>query len=158
MGLAQMSAIAPGRKLKRGYVDEINARKRFLPQIYAQKKSDEFQDRRLAQEDERLGIEEDIAHQARKKNRLAQNLGYANIGLTGALGAYNAAGQPSFDDIAGLFGSGGDDIIGGFGVGDPGMLPGAGLSSVIKPEDIFGFGGGIFEGLADEIIDWSGIF
>lgn len=116
MGLAQMSALGGGRGFRRPYVAEINARKKFLPQLYAEKKRQEqsdrmwgLQQRGLAQEKKlglaNLDIQKDIAHEARKRNKLAQNLGFANLGLSGAMGAYDIAGQPSLSDFSDWFSS-----------------------------------------------------
>lgn len=169
MGLAQMQALGSGRGFRRPYVDEINARTPYLPQLYAQKRSQEHQDRMwgleqrgLAQNKKfqtaELNLREDMAKEARKRNRLAKNLGYAQLGVAGGLGLYDAMGQPSLSDIGSFFtgsGGGGELLdIGGFGVGDPGILP-----------EVEGFGGGgydLFGGIlgdaVSEIVDWGGIF
>jgi hypothetical protein len=150
MSLQQMSALGGGRGFKRNYVEEINARKRYLPQLYGMKEAERSRKQNLglqqrgfaqdqevlaqnrerlgiekdryAQEQDRLGLErdrfaqerafglsqqslaEDAAHEARKRNKQAQNLGLANIGLGAGLGLYDAFGQPSFSDIGGWIG------------------------------------------------------
>ena len=98
MGLAQMGALSGGQRFKRPYVEEINARTPYLPQLYAQKKTDEYNDKmyglkekELAQDREfglkNLSMMEDAQSEMKKRNKLARNMGYANIGIGTALGA-----------------------------------------------------------------------
>jgi hypothetical protein len=46
MGLTQMSALGGGRGFKRPYVEEINARKRYLPQLYGMKEAETIRNER----------------------------------------------------------------------------------------------------------------
>ena len=100
MGLEQMSAISPGSRYKRPYVDEINARTPYLPMLYQQKKQDEYRDKMYSLDEEKLAqdrefglknldMQRDIQEEAKKRNKLARNLGYANIGLGAGLGVLN---------------------------------------------------------------------
>lgn len=164
MGLAQMAALGGSRKMRRPYVEEINRRTPYLPQLYAQKKQKEqsnrmwgLQQQGLAQERKmglaNLDIQRDIAHEARKKNRIAQNLGFANLGLSAALGGYEAMGQPSLSDVGDWFSPsdiydvgeiadfGGEQMLGGF-------YEGAGGGGD------FWSGGGLYEGALEDIIGW----
>ena len=161
MGLAQMSALGPGRKMKRPYVEEINRKKQFLPQLAGLAQEKKYQaertglaERRLAQ-DKKFGLEnlrmrEEMAHQARKKQRLAQNLGYANLGLQGVLGGYEALGQPSLPSLS--------DIGGWFDFGDDTMdfSSGMNLADAMGGMDPVGTGSDWFggEGYFGDIIDW----
>ena len=163
MGIAQMGALSGGRKFRRPYVEEINARTPYLPQLYGQKKAQQHRDRMyglgqrgLAQEKEfglkELGLREDMAHEARKKNRYAQNLGYANLGLAGAFGAYDAMGQPSISDIGDWFSP--SDALGGIenlGMWDPTGFSGGDTSG----GDAFD---GLFNDTISEILDWGDMF
>jgi hypothetical protein len=178
MGLTQMSALGGGKGFKRPYVEEINAQARYLPQLYGIKQQETsrkqqlgLNQRRFAQERERLGLERDrlaqektfglaqqdlaeqAAHEVRKKNRYAQNLGLANIGLTGGLGLYDALGQPSFSDIGNLFSpSLGGDIVENLGMWDPtGFTGESGVT-----DDLFS-GGGLFD-YSDILGGWEGFF
>jgi hypothetical protein len=98
MGIAQMSALSGGKRYKRPYVDEINARKGALPGLYAQKKDTAYQDKMFGLENQKLAQNEkfglanldlmqDAQNEAKKRNKTAKQLGYANIGLGAALGA-----------------------------------------------------------------------
>ena len=86
MGLEQMYALSGGRKFKRPYVEEINARTPFLPQLYAQKKQDEYRDQMYGVEQQKLAMNQEMIEDAKKRNKTARNLGYANIGLGAGLG------------------------------------------------------------------------
>ena len=110
MGLAQMSALTGGKRFKRPYVDEINARKGYLPQLYAQKSEDKYRDQMYGLQKEglehtktmglaNLDIAQDAAREAKKRNRTAKALGYANIGLAGALGGIKA--YPALKEVGG---------------------------------------------------------
>jgi hypothetical protein len=177
MGIPQMSALGGGRGFKRPYVEEINARTPYLPQLYGLKQQERFRkqqlglnQRRFGQERERLGLEKDrlaqekafglaqqdlaeqAAHEARKRNRRAQNLGLANIGIVGGLGLYDAIGQPSLGDISDWF-----SPTGGYDIGDIGSIAGVTMASGADDlfsgggEDFFGGGGGL---MGDILEDW----
>ena len=85
-------ALTGYRKYKSPYVSEINARKAYLPALYNQRRDDKYREQSynldkqgLAQNKEfalkNLELSEKAAHQARKRDKLAANLGYAGLGL-----------------------------------------------------------------------------
>jgi hypothetical protein len=182
MGIPQMSALGGGKGFKRPYVEEINARTPYLPQLYGIKRQEAsrkqqlgLNQRRFAQERERLGLERDrlaqektfglarqdlaeqTAHEARKRNRYAQNLGLANIGLAGGFGAYDALGQPSISGIGDWFSP--TDFSTGFDVADTsdwfGSMPVSAAGG--GAEDLFGGDSGLFD-YSDVLEGWEGIF
>lgn len=102
MGLAQMQALTGGKKIKRPYVEEINARTRYLPQMYATKKADQYRDQSFALQKQNvaqdkkygladLSLREDALDEQKKAQKRANKLGYANIGLGAGLGVANIA-------------------------------------------------------------------
>jgi hypothetical protein len=90
MGLAQMAALSGGRKYKTPYVEEINARKRYLPQVYAQKKEDKYRDKMAGLQADQLALQEDALKQQKKAQKRANTLGYVNMGVGAGLGAIDA--------------------------------------------------------------------
>jgi hypothetical protein len=158
MSLQQMSALGGGRGFKRPYVEEINARTPYLPQLYGMKQQERFRkqqlgldQRRLAQEKTfglaNLNLQEEAVHEAKKRNKTAQNLGLANIGLAGGLGLYDAVGQPSLSDIGDWFSpSSGGDFIENLGMWDPTGFSGGG-----------GGDSGLFD-YSDILDGWEGLF
>ena len=164
MALPQMSALGGGRGFKRPYVEEINERKRFLPQMYANKQNEQYRKQQLGLGQRRLGLDrerlaqekqfglanldlaEESAKEARKRNKYAQNLGLANIGLGAGFGMYDAMGSPSFSDIGDWFSPSSDFS------GDLMNIGGAAFASGGGGEDFFSSGSG---GLMGDILeDW----
>ena len=185
MGIAQMSALSGGQKYKRPYVDEINARKQYLPGMYAQKQENQYRDKmhsldtqRLAQDKKfgmaNLSLAEDAQKEAKKRNRTAKQMGYANIGLGAGMGVMN-----NWDAIKG----GADSVTSMFpqvpspsklGIGTPESYSGSTVSGMSSPMDwasdnlldpIKQFGGGLWDagkGIYDSLVgdvfdtDWGG--
>jgi hypothetical protein len=90
MGLAQMAALSGGRKYKRPYVEELNAQKKYLPQIYGQKKEDKYRDKMAGLQSDQLALQEDALKQQKKAQKRANTLGYVNMGVGAGLGAIDA--------------------------------------------------------------------
>jgi hypothetical protein len=136
-----MSALGGGKRYKTPYVEMINRQKGYLPALYAQKKQDKYQKESQALDERRLKNEEEMAHEIRKKQRLAQNLGYANVGLNALFGA-NEAGL--FDSVGDWFGGGETDTS---------FMDFHAPDVYNAATDVFGdgdlFGGGLFEDIAD---------
>jgi len=97
MGLEQMYALTGGGRFRRPYVNEINARKQYLPNIYAQRKEDVYRDKTYALQQQALEQGSNIARknlamqqkaldEQKKAQKRANILGYANIGLGAGLG------------------------------------------------------------------------
>ena len=97
MGTTQMQALAGGKRFKYPYVQEINSRKNYLPQLNAQKKEDAYRNqafglesRGLAQNKELtqqgLDLQKDAYDEQKKAQKRANLLGYANMGLGAGLG------------------------------------------------------------------------
>lgn len=100
MGMNQMSALTGGKKYRPNYVSQINAQVPYLPALYSRKKEDQWRDKTYGLEKERfeqdktfqlaeLDLAQDAAKQAKKQTRLAEKLGYANLGVNAALGGYD---------------------------------------------------------------------
>lgn len=94
MGLAQMGALTGSNKFKRPYVEEINARTPYLPMLHQQRSEEQYRDKMYGLEKQGLALESDALKEAKKRNKTARNLGYANIGLGAGLGLLN-----NFDSI-----------------------------------------------------------
>jgi len=154
------------RKYKSPFVAEINARKQYLPALYSQKREDKYRDQQFGLQEEGLAqnrefslknleLAKDAAHQARKRDKLAKNLGYAGLGLQAGFGAAN-----SFD-FSNLFsGDEAANVVSDFSSDIPGELIKApieeafsGGTDVIR--DFAGFGGdSIFGALVGSAIDF----
>ena len=92
MSLAQMQALGKGRKIKRGYVDEINARKKYLPALSKLRRDEDYANRMLGLRqretaqtqkyyDESMDIAEEELETVKRRNKMAERLGYANVSL-----------------------------------------------------------------------------
>lgn len=91
MSLAQFSALTGGRKFKRPYVDEINARARYLPQLRAQERSDAYQDKMYDVSLQNLAVRQDALDAQKKAQKKANRLGYANLALGAGLSGVGLA-------------------------------------------------------------------
>lgn len=166
MATGQMRATG-GRRIRPGYIEEINARKRFLPQLYSLKSANKYRDELQKQTDRSLGIQEDVFDLNKKRAKTARNIGYTGLGIQGGLGLIGAYPElkdigsdiidfvtPSADiapdvagDIAGAAGFSGADF-GDFGFGDF-------LTEGVSPALRFAGGAaqGLFDNIGDSIID-----
>jgi hypothetical protein len=153
MGIKQMQALAGGRRIRRPYIDEINARTPYLPQLYNIKRQEQMhrenwalEQKAMAQQKEfetkRLNMMEEQSREARKRNRTARNLGYAGLGLQAGMGAWNIAGQPSLSDIGSWFSGGSASGLGGVQEASPGQSFG-----------VDDFGGGLYDDIVSEFLD-----
>jgi hypothetical protein len=115
MGLAQMSALGGGRKYKQPYVEEINARKQYLPQVYAQKKEDKYRDKMAGLQSDQLALQEDALKQQKKAQKRANTLGYVNMGVGAGLGAIDAypAMKEVGKDVVDFFSPAASEVAGG---------------------------------------------
>jgi hypothetical protein len=170
------SALTGYRKYRSPDVANINARKPFLSSIYNQKRSDQYADKQydLQQQgleqsqrfgEQNLDLAQDVAKQGRKRDRLAEKLGYAGLGLQAGFGVLNnsdtLAGMFQPEDVAADFGGQAiqglgesavqDSWSGMFGdmFSDPLRNLGAGL--------LGGGGSGVSDGILDSVIDWGSI-
>jgi len=111
MGLAQMSALTGGKRYKRPYVEEINNRTKYLPSLYSQRKQDAYQGKMYGLQKEQaaqnrefgvadLALREDALDEQKKAQKRANTLGYANLGLGGALGFAGLANDAGWFDPA----------------------------------------------------------
>jgi len=162
MGLAQMFALTGGKRYKRPYVQEINARSRYLPQVYAQKKADEYRDKMYGLEQQRLGMSQEALDEQKKMAKRAQLYGYANLGVGTGLGLAGLAADKGWFDI--------------FGGDNAGASVGENVTSAISPftgdsmsylDDAYDFGGsllknfssggggGIFDSIFGDAIDFG---
>ena len=158
------------RKYRSPAVSQINARKQSLPAIYNLKRDKAYRDKSYDLEkegleqsrgfaEENLSLAERAAHDARKRNNLAANMGYAGLGLQLGLGGLN-----NWDTLSGAF-SGGEssgalDFVPGLsGIASDSFAPAIKEVGMSGLEDLFS-GPGIFDGLLDESIgfDWSDAF
>lgn len=159
------------RKYRSPDVAEINARTPMLSSLYSQRRQDKYADRSfglqeqgLKQErqfaDQNYDLSKDAQKQARKRDRLASNLGYAGLGLQTGFGLLNNAGT-----LAGMF-DGGNDVVSEFGgnviqgFGEAAIPTGADMLSdlfmpTIKETAFDAAGEGLFGGLLDGITDWG---
>ena len=137
MGLEQIGALQGNNRFKRPYVQEINARTPYLPLLYAQKKEDQYRDKMYGLEKQGLALESDALDEAKKRNKTARNLGYANIGLGAGLGIMN-----NYDSIK---------------EGVSSMFPGLGTEGVI-PEFTGNNIGSITDSISPIDWDWSDAF
>ncbi|GAH00195.1 unnamed protein product [marine sediment metagenome] len=87
MGIGQMYALGGGRKQRPGYVNRINEEKKGLLYRAGLDQDKKNQDRSFALQEQRFAQEKDMAHQRRKQARMAQNMGWANLGLGAVFGA-----------------------------------------------------------------------
>jgi len=168
MGLAQMFALTGGKRYKRPYVQEINARSRYLPQVYAQKKADEYRDKMYGLEQQRLGMSQEALDEQKKMAKRAQLYGYANLGVGTGLGLAGLASDKGWFDI---FGSGGDaayEPVKGLASDFSSMAsPFTGENSMSYLDDAYDFGGsflknfssggggGIFDSIFGDAIDFG---
>ena len=72
MSLTQLSALTGGKPFKRPYVAEINARKKFLPSIYAQKKEDAYRDEMHKISLQDLSLRQDALDEQKKAQKKAR--------------------------------------------------------------------------------------
>lgn len=101
MGLAQRTALG-GKRLRPGYVEEINAQKSSLPQLYGLKSAQDYRDKIYEQQQKSFGIQENEFDLAKKRAKTAKNLGYAGLGVQGVTGL--ASAYPGLKEI-------GSDIV-----------------------------------------------
>ena len=106
--MAQAGLIG-GRKLPSTYVAQINARTPYLSALYSQKDADKFRESQQDIAEANLDLAEDAAKQARKRDKLAQNLGYAGLGLGTAFGL--AKNWDAISDIGSSVSSGVGDFV-----------------------------------------------
>jgi len=178
------SALTGYRKYRSPDIANINARTPFLSSIYGQKKSDAYADKRydldkqgLEQEykfgEQNLDIAKDAAKQARKRDRVSRNLGYAGLGLQAGFGMLNNADtlagmfQPEdvVTDLGSEFGSQAVQELGESAVqGSWSTMFGDMFSDSLKSsaggllgDSAGGIAGGIAGGLLDSVIDWGGL-
>ena len=94
-GYGQLGAVT-GLKKRFSHVDEINAETPHLPALYQARQDKEFADKTFQFNKDQAKIQEDLereaGHDARKEANRAQNLGYANLGIS-ALSNANAIGD-----------------------------------------------------------------
>ena len=148
------------RKYKSPYVAQINARKAYLPALYNQRREDKYQEQAynldkqgLAQEREfalkNLELSEKAAHEARKRDKLAANLGYAGLGLQAGFGLANHF------DFSNMFAPKEAASIPSEIIQAPIQEAFTGGTDYIR--DVAGLGAGsIFEGLGGPVLDIAG--
>ena len=153
-------ALTGYRKYKSPYVSEINARKAYLPALYNQRRDDKYREQSynldkqgLAQNKEfalkNLELSEKAAHQARKRDKLAANLGYAGLGLQAGFGLANQF------DFSNMFSPEAAVDVPSEMVQAPIQEAFTGGTDYIR--DVAGLGAGsIFEGLGGPILDVAG--
>ena len=172
MGLAQMSALTGGKKFKRPYVEEINARAQHLPALYAHKSEEEYRDKMHGLETQKLGLSQDALDAQKKAQKRANMMGYANMGLAGAFGAVDA--YPGLKEIGkdvsdwlnpaetvSMMSGTQDAIKAPFeSMGGPIDWMADTVSPLIK--NIGGFawdaGKGIYDSLVGDVVDWTSDF
>ena len=139
MGTTQMQALAGGKRFKYPYVQEINSRKNYLPQLNAQKKEDTYRNqafglerRGLAQNKELalqgLALQEEANDEQKKAQKRANMLGYANMGIGAGLGVAGLGNDMDW------WGKGADSKISGGAIDLSGLSELGTPSSFIKPE------------------------
>jgi hypothetical protein len=166
------SALTGYRKYRSPDVANINARTPFLSSIYNQKRSDAYSDKQydLQQQgleqsqrfgEQNLEIAQDAAKQGRKRDRLAEKLGYAGLGLQAGFGVLNNADtltemfQP--EDVATDFGSQAVQGLGESAAQDSFSTIFGDMFSPLKAVGgLFGGGGsGVSDSILDNVIDWG---
>jgi hypothetical protein len=84
-----------GRKKNPTRVSEINAQAAYLPQLYSARKDQEFRDKQFSQNQSNFergfAFQQEQEEERRKQADKAGAQAWANLGLTGALGAGNLA-------------------------------------------------------------------
>ena len=154
MGLTQMAALTGGRKFKTPYVEEINARKQYLPAIYGQKKEDAYRDKMYGLEQSRFELEQDALKAQKKAQKRANRLGYINLGVGAGLGVMNA--YPARKEV-------GKDVVDWLNpaqtintgavneIASGALSPSAGLASL--PADLIGGTADIFKKFGESAFD-----
>ena len=167
------SALTGFRKYRSPDVARINAQTPFLSSMYGQKRDQAYADKRYEldkqgfEQEQKFGernmeLAEDAAKQGRKRDRLAEKLGYAGLGLQTGFGILN-----NKDTLADLFTP--EDAASDFGSE---AVKGLGESAVQDSlstmfSDMFtdplknfgglfgGGGGGVADGVLDSVIDFG---
>jgi hypothetical protein len=158
----QYSALTGGRRLRPGYVDQVNVQTKYLPALARARRDEQYANQRLglsqrslAQNNifnnKRLNLIEDANDLTKKRNKTAERLGYTNLGLSAGLGAVKA--YPAIKDV-------GKDVIDFF---NPGSITQVAspietiTSGSTAPTKLFGggTGAGLISDAVGDLIDFD---
>lgn len=152
-------ALTGFRKYKTPYVSQINAKTPFLSSLYNLKAQNEYRDKQNELTQRGLDLQEETAHQARKRDRTATNLGYANTALNAGFGL-----AKNWDNISNLFNtgdavsevvpSGSESYLGDMFGGATDWIANE-ITSPFKNVTDWADFGGIFDGLLDNTVSFE---